>query len=134
MAEVVIGRYCTTIRLAEDCRLSITDQVNLNGTLPKAFWKPLWISYEYLPKILNNGCTSKFNYVRLSILSIYFFRFFFCFLLSLTMSEIHQYILVTKNNLTSDQRKLYDLVQAAGIVMHPTLFKWVEKSLGSSVF
>ncbi|XP_027207095.1 mitotic-spindle organizing protein 2B [Penaeus vannamei] len=49
------------------------------------------------------------------------------------MSEVHQYILVTKNNLTSDQRKLYDLVQAAGIVMHPTLFKSIMDLLNEKV-
>ncbi|KAG7174407.1 Mitotic-spindle organizing protein 2-like [Homarus americanus] len=49
------------------------------------------------------------------------------------MSEVHLYTLVTKNNLNSEQRQLFDLVRAAGIIIHPQLFKTVMDLLAQNI-
>ncbi|KAK3861946.1 hypothetical protein Pcinc_019526 [Petrolisthes cinctipes] len=50
------------------------------------------------------------------------------------MSDVHKFTLVTKNNnLTSDQRQLFDLVRAAGFTLHPQIFKIIMDLLNLHV-
>ena len=41
------------------------------------------------------------------------------------MTNMERFHLVTKNQLNPEQRQLFDLVLAAGITIHPKIFKWV---------
>lgn len=41
------------------------------------------------------------------------------------MTNMERFRLVTKNQLNPEQRQLFDLVLAAGITIHPEIFKWV---------